>query len=213
MQDESYYTCWQLEGLQDYLISCLNKLCSSDTGLTFASKMHLSGQYEGIFRYFFLIPIRNLLNELTQGKVIIYEENKYPYNCMGPVRYLWKPLDTTTNEKRFLWLWTHPSVFDQIKDQFVKIFNIRSNEDSLTEPPEHKKAKMESDSIKVNDLIIKNDSVKITCLKDKLIRLKLLGPLSTTILSYALKIEDFSNFDQTSAAKWSNNDELTKYYK
>jgi hypothetical protein len=156
--------------------------------------MHLNGQYE--------------------GKVVIYEADKYPYSCLGPVRYLWKPLnDVESAEKRLLWLWTHPSIFNQIKTQFIKIFEIKIDEDAA--PPESKKAKLDEDSVKLNNLTFKNDKITIQCLKDKLIRFKLLGPLSTTILSYALKIEDFNKFDKNvdlSTLKWSNNEELLKFY-
>ena len=150
--------------------------------------MHLSGQYE--------------------GKVIIYEENKYPYDCIGPVRYLWKALNNTdTVENRMLWLWSHPSMFNQIKTQLFQIFNLKVEKDS-SEPPESKKAKFENNLVINDGLEFKNDKVIIKCLKDKLVRFKLLGPLSTTILSFALKIEDFSKL--VGNVKWSNNTELTK---
>ena len=91
----------------------------------------------------------------------------------------------------------------------MKIFDIRNeNEENSPQPPGNKKAKIEIEPI--NDLILKNDFVTINCLKDKLVRLKLLGPLATTILSFALKIEDFSRLSSQTTQKWTNNEELSK---
>jgi hypothetical protein len=123
---------------------------------------------------------------------------------------LWKPSNESNSERRLLWIWTHPLIYNQIKLEFIKIFEIENNkEENSPEPPENKKAKIETEII--NDLIFKNDFVTLKCLKDKLVRFKLLGPLATTILSFALKIEDFSKLNLQTIQKWTNNDELSKY--
>ena len=123
---------------------------------------------------------------------------------------MWKPSNESNSERRLLWIWTHPLIYNQIKLEFIKIFEIENNkEESSPEPPENKKAKIETEII--DDLIFKNDFVTFKCLKDKLVRFKLLGPLATTILSFALKIEDFSKLNLQTIQKWTNNDELSKY--
>lgn len=59
------------------------------------------------------------LNGQCEGKAVLYEENKYPYNCIGPVRFLWHPL-SVQSEQRTIWIWSHPSTFKQIKTQLVQ---------------------------------------------------------------------------------------------
>ena len=123
---------------------------------------------------------------------------------------MWKPSNESNSERRLLWIWTHPLIYNQIKLEFIKIFEIENNkEENSPEPPENKKAKIETEII--NDLILKNNFVTLKCLKDNLVRFKLLGPLATTILSFALKIEDFSKLNHQAIQKWTNNDELSKY--
>lgn len=192
IQDESYHICWQIEGDQDYIINSLNRLCSSNTGLTFASKVYLNGNYE--------------------GKLIAYEANKYSSSCIGPIRYLWKPLDINeTSANRIIWLWIHPSMYNQIETEFIKIFEIECEKIE----PEIKKCKLEQEAVDnsvqdIKNLSFKTDKVHIQCLKDKLVRFKLLGPLSTTILKNALKLEDLSKAEINNNNKWSVNEELVK---
>ncbi len=150
-----------MEGKEEDLIKGLSKLCSQQTGLTFGAKMFLNGQYE--------------------GNVILYEESKYPFNCIGPVRFLWKCKsdDSDQNEQRKLWIWSHPSIYQQVETQLKNVFDLnekKENEDENSSPV-FKKRKLKNE-------------IYLQSLKDKLVRFKLLGPLSTTILANVLKTVD-----------------------
>ena len=161
-----------MTGKEDELIKGLSKLCSQQTGLTFAAKMYLNGQYE--------------------GNTILYEENKYPFNCIGPVRFLWKykSNDCDKNELRNLWIWSHPSIYQQVENQLKNVFDLNDEKDVDDEntAPAVKKRKLQNDK---NKICLKS-------LKDKLVRFKLLGPLSTTILGNVLKTVDLMDeYDQS----------------
>lgn len=137
--------------------------------------MYLDGQYE--------------------GRLAAYEADKYPLKCIGPVRFLWKVRDCEVgcDERRALWIWCHPSTYKSIAAQFQHVFNLSANssKDQITEE------KMDMD---INDRITKTTAVesdvfssnderdiRLVCLKDKLVRLKLLGPMSTSILANVLQ--------------------------
>jgi hypothetical protein len=187
-----------MEGAQQDLITGLNKLCSTGAGLTFAAKISLNGQYE--------------------GRVILYEANKYPFNCIGPCRFLWKPTDEANSDtsQRKIWLWLHPSIYKHIQQELINIFEltnstcdstkvINENDDS----PAVKKRKVEEKTTQ-NDSVFKDvvddsavwsnntKTIQLKNLKDKLIRFKLLGPLSTTILANVVNVADLSKLEKNS---------------
>lgn len=191
VHDESYYICWQLEADETFLLENLSKICSSENGLTFGSKMYLNGQYE--------------------GSCVVYELNKYPMGAIGPVRFLWKPKVTETTNERHLWIWIHPSINDQMKFLLIELFGLKENsDDSVTEPPQSKKAKVD-EKIKQpeppRDLEFENSQIRVKCLKDRLNRFKLLGPYSTTILGNAIKHVALDSITE----EWSNNTHLIDY--
>jgi hypothetical protein len=140
------------------LLKGLSSLCSTQTGLTFAAKMYLNGQYE--------------------GNTILYESNCYPFKCIGPVRYLWEQVDINDPESfRKLWIWSHPAISQQLEKQFNYVFNL-NEEEKDDDSPVNKRRK---------------NNIYLTLLKDRLVRFKLLGPLSTIILANVLKPVDFQD--------------------
>lgn len=169
LHDESYYICYEIQGEEEKLVNGLNRLCSPETGLTFAAKIYMSGKCE--------------------GRTVLYEAGQYPYKCIGPCRFLWKPSET---KDKTLWLWIHPAVNSQVEAELFKIFDQE-------ESPVVKKIKTghETES-KCN-----KNNVKITCLKDELVRFKLLGPVSTPILGNVLRTIDSDGFEKQ-AKIWNN---------
>lgn len=186
--------CHELKGRQDDLLNGLKRLCSQETGLTFAAKITLSGQCE--------------------GRTIIYEADKYPFNCIGPCRFIWKVENVLNNEEyRTLWIWSHPSIYKQVEDQLIEIFQFKKIE-STDKVPEEEEDNQDSPLAKKRKIIPKcsnlneakpisnnqipqawsnQSNINLRCLKDKLVRFKLLGPLCTTILANVLKTIDQSD--------------------
>jgi hypothetical protein len=193
-KDESYQVCYELKGKQDELIAGLNRLSSIETGLTFAAKISLNGQYE--------------------GRTILYEADSYPNKCLGPCRFMWMPVNTNCQQEadRRIWLWVHPSFYTQFEMELLKIFqlkpkinleNLNINSESTEDVPALKKRKLENkktnevelDSIDMHSWTNNQKTIHVKCLKDKLIRFKLLGPLSATILSSVLHVADLDQIE------------------
>ena len=180
IHDESYYVCMQLDACSEQdLINGLNKLCSPEFGLTFAAKIYLNGQCE--------------------GNTILYEENKYPFNCIGPVRFNWHPSQNqdTIEKKRSIWIWSHPSIYSQIEAELVSVFKLSKQNESASDSPQTKKIKLNNED--QNGLYYESfDERKIVLkpLKDKLNRFKLLGPMSTNILANLLQTADSSSTEE-----------------
>ncbi|CAF0708528.1 unnamed protein product [Brachionus calyciflorus] len=174
LHDESYYVCHELIGEENQLVQGLNRLCSQETGLTFGAKITITGKCE--------------------GRTILYEIDQYPYNCIGPCRFIWKP---GQNENRILWVWTHPSIFKKFENELIKLFGLESDQE---ESPVAKKRKLGSDH-ELN--CWKSNNIKLKCLKDELVRFKLLGPLSTPILGNVLRTIPSRNFEKQTEI-WNN---------
>jgi hypothetical protein len=132
---------------------------------------------------------------------------------------MWKPEAVSCDEKqRTIWLWSHPSVYKQIENELIHIFNLETanlastsslatNDEANNDSPLSKKRKLTESSgpgpVEVNlqerektrfHSPCKN--IELKCLKDKLIRFKLLGPLATTILGNVLKTIDEKDMKQ-----------------
>jgi hypothetical protein len=160
IKDESYLSCWEIEGTQEDILSGLQRLCSSQTGLTFASSAHLNGKFE--------------------AQVDVYEQNSYPYKYIGKVRYMWDPIqDDRLNGQRVIRLWTHPSMLDSLQTQLEGVFG-----DVGGQQPQIKRAKL------MESVVFQTPSISIRLIKGGFNRFKLLGPLSTTILSNIINLVD-----------------------
>jgi hypothetical protein len=184
--------CFELEGAEQDLINGMNKMCSRETGVTFAAKMSLTGHYE--------------------GRVVLYEADKYPFGCLGPCRFMWMPssgLVTSEASQRRIWLWVHPSIHRQVLQELVNIFNLQKEDaqeivEKSDDSPAVKKRKFETESSAKQPsedsrvAVFSNElkAIKLTNLKDKLMRFKLLGPLSSTILGSVLNQADFSELEK-----------------
>jgi hypothetical protein len=105
-------------------------------------------------------------------------------NCIGPVRFLWKFQDGLS-DRRALWIWCHPSTYKVIGEQLVRVFNLSGNKDVAS--GEQSEEKMETDTDE--NILSSNDekNINLLCLKDKLVRFKLIGPMSTSVLANVLK--------------------------
>lgn len=147
-------------------------MCSSQTGLTFAAKIYLTGQCE--------------------GNTILYEADKYPFNCIGPVRFLWHP---KIHEQRSIWIWSHPAIYKQVEDQLTDIFKLVKT--TASDSPQIKKRKLsektEEKNHEENFESTDDSNIKLKSLKDKLNRFKLIGPMSTTILANLLQTTESTN--------------------
>lgn len=126
-----------------------------------------------------------------EGSTFLYEKNSYPFSAIGEISYQWKsdpqPKDTDANfsRDRCLWIWCHPACFELLWKQLLNVFELDNGTETIP------------------DKILKTNSVKIVSLKDSLVRYRLTGPCSTTVLSQILHIADVSSVSKTGdPLKW-----------
>lgn len=56
----------------------------------------------------------DLTDGLKEGMAIMYKPHLYPYHCIGPVSFLWEPAAMAVGELRKVWLWVHPSIYEEV---------------------------------------------------------------------------------------------------
>ncbi|XP_074540482.1 ribonucleases P/MRP protein subunit POP1 [Halichoeres trimaculatus] len=89
LQDLSYYCCIELQGEESNLLASLSQMTSKETGPTFAAPLCVSGQ--------------------RQGSVVVYKAGHYPLQPVGPVTFVWKPQSQGSTHRQ-LWIWAHPTL-------------------------------------------------------------------------------------------------------
>uniref|UniRef100_T1J060 Uncharacterized protein n=1 Tax=Strigamia maritima TaxID=126957 RepID=T1J060_STRMM len=194
VEDISYYNCIELKGKQKFLIDQLSKLTCNECGETFKSQNAIAGERE--------------------GNTFLYGANRYPYDAIGPVKFLWKPMaENELNDdcQRVIWIWVHPATHNTIIEQFIDVFGLIKREldrkrkilDNEFVGNRKKKLKGEA-SIGVMDVsdtrvshlmrpvervqIYDGSGVVLTDLKDTLVRFRLYGPQSTRVLGCVLRM-------------------------
>lgn len=174
-------------------------MCSPETGLTFAAKISLEGKFEG--RTMLYEPDRYPYHLIGPARFLWRPVES---NNNNQTRTLW------------LWTHPaiHQTVYEQIKIIFQlseqrKILEV-SNEMEVSvvnsqdeDSPISKRRKMNESNEKIDNLnkektekrtdsvliceFNEETGIKLKSLKDQLVRFKLLGPLSTTILANVLQ--------------------------
>eukprot|EP00002_Diphylleia_rotans_P016122 TRINITY_DN3132_c0_g1_i5.p1 TRINITY_DN3132_c0_g1~~TRINITY_DN3132_c0_g1_i5.p1 ORF type:complete len:686 (-),score=89.81 TRINITY_DN3132_c0_g1_i5:113-2170(-) len=89
--DASYYNVFELCGPETSIISLLRRLCPSSF-CAFAAKSYLNGA--------------------RSGRCHLYHPEKYPFQLICPVQFLWRP--PQDGENRLLWLMIHPSAVSEL---------------------------------------------------------------------------------------------------
>lgn len=190
--DLSYYSCIELEGSQEKLLKKLAYLIDNSRGNVFASKMYLEGAKE--------------------GHCVMYHPKCHPYKAIGPVSFLWRPVydmqthkyltEVPLNTKRKLWIWCHPSCYDELNQAFLDIFCLKELDKSVTDnKPLPFACKLTFTKLERHfrkEKIFASKHVKMTLLKNTLIRHRLIGPMSLIVLSRVLKLANVTDSSDSS---------------
>lgn len=201
-QDISYYGCIELEGPFQTLKQKFQKICNQECGLRITANAFIRGNREGL--------------------VDLFKIDSYPLNAIGNVSFLWKPEpDLEIAQTRTIWIWIHPSFFNEVLEELVKLFELEIVPSSTEKIPEstmeveevNKKPQKLNSCTKKDDklnFITKNHAnnrnreyrsdtnrVRLKTLKDTLNRFRLTGPLSHAVLFRALKNYDNNSVQQT----------------
>ena len=137
-----------------------------------------------------------------EEEVVVYE-GRGGGRCVGRVTYLWRP---GQGEERLLWLWVHPAIYHQILQLLTALFDLQGQEEEeqQDEGPDLKKPRLEEPkppkSVHLTKLaprllpptVLKSTcgQVLITLLENSLNRFRLVGPLSSAVLSHAIQVSD-----------------------
>ncbi|XP_063707561.1 ribonucleases P/MRP protein subunit POP1 [Culicoides brevitarsis] len=200
-QDISFYGCIEVEGDFETLKTGFRRICSQNCGLTITANAFIRGNRE--------------------GNVDIFKADSYPNNVIGRVSFIWRP--ESDSQSRILWIWVHPSFFNDVLDELVKLFDLKivdsgpNNEETSMDVDETSSQKSKNSTKKADKLNFvtknhaetrnpeyknENSGVRVKSLKDTINRFRLTGPLSHAVLFKALKnYENSSNSEQNS---WFN---------
>ncbi|XP_055597982.1 ribonucleases P/MRP protein subunit POP1 [Uranotaenia lowii] len=164
LQDLSYYGCIELTGDESILRQELQRICSDKVGLTMVAKAYMSG--------------------VRAGQVWLFQIDQYPLHCLGQIKFLWKP-QTTTQEKRTVWLFAHPVFYNSLVNELKKLFALK-NAHYKGESMEGAEIKAPS-SIRIPTYENLDIEVRLRELKDTLNCFRLTGPLANSVLRAAIK--------------------------
>ncbi|XP_055855952.1 ribonucleases P/MRP protein subunit POP1 [Episyrphus balteatus] len=183
LQDISFYACLEIQGGFEEIVKGFGSLTSSKCGLGIGAKTFASGRRE--------------------GSIELFQSGQYPNGSMGKVSFLWKPQD---NGIRILWIFIHPSAYNEILKEIIKIFDLKStktekvpieseNDDKMNGSPNKKKALQLQFVTKTfayqRAPKYQNESKTLSLveLKDTMNRFRLTGPLSQAVLGKAFKVK------------------------
>ncbi|KAG8226960.1 hypothetical protein J437_LFUL009511 [Ladona fulva] len=206
IQDISYYKCIELSGELECISNGLKLLTRDECGRTFCAKTWLNGGTEGsvtVFHSDTAYPCGAIGQVLFLWRPIVTERVES--------RYLSEEMESSVLQKgRTIWIWIHPSYYKEVLEELMKVFkmklssSVRFHKDDLE--PSMKKPKLgssisESESKDVlpnlevsaeKELDVRlfshagphyeGKGVQMTLLEDKLVRLRLTGPLSQAVL-------------------------------
>lgn len=154
--DVSYLGCIQLSGSVENLTRIFASITNSKCGLTTNAKCYMNGERE--------------------GATYIYNIDKYPYECLGKVTFIWDICDVSNATIRFF---VHPSFYLDLVELFKKCFGL-IKVDSI--------ADIDATSPVLNsNRYIGKTSIEMVELNQVFNRFRLIGPLSHAVLKDVLK--------------------------
>ncbi|XGW15157.1 hypothetical protein V3C99_000995, partial [Haemonchus contortus] len=174
VRDKSYLSCILIShSKQDELIAMLSPLCVNSASPTFAFKSGLDGRYE--------------------VSTLIHHPGQYPRGLIGPARFLW----SKEGELHRLSIWIHPSCRDQLLDLLKELLQLSDEEQSeddddeksITVPHTVEEWRLSRLRVHTHNWTGKH-GIEVQDLRDQLVRIRLYGPLSVSIVSDALKLVD-----------------------
>ncbi|XP_026351451.2 ribonucleases P/MRP protein subunit POP1 [Ursus arctos] len=205
LQDLSYYCCLELKGKEEEILKALSPMCSIDTGLTFAAVHCLSGKRQGSVMLYranrypqeMLGPVTFIWkSEGTPGhtsesrqlwiwlhpslKQDVLEELKAVCQCVEPLKSTVctpSPLPTTSEEKSQT----------ELPDEKIGKKRKRKDDGESVQPVKKVIGDGTRDPHQPSSWICPATGIVISDLTMEVNRLRLIGPLSHSVLTEALK--------------------------
>lgn len=198
IQDISYYTCVEILGPLEILISSLQKHC--DPSFNFREECFFKGEKE--------------------GSIMFYKKDEFPHFPRGNINFMWKP--ESSNESitfSTIWLWIHPGIYQEIFYDLVSSFKFQlispADSEEIFEEEIFKDVNKMPSAFKIPKEItlpvFRNESeCKMTILRNSLNRFRISGPLTLCTLTDALKLPNIgieSNIESINKSM-NGNDEI-----
>lgn len=166
VQDISYVGCIELNGTVPTIREAFQRMTSNNGGLGVTAKTYLNGNRE--------------------GTIDLFRRDIYPIGSLGRVSFIWKPV-TEDTAIRVLWLFVHPSIYEEVVNEFVNVLKLIKVEE------------LNSDSLMPPKYSNQVDNVTLVELRNTLNRFRLTGPLSQAVLTKAFKCKSIENIATNSA--------------
>ncbi|XP_025306111.1 ribonucleases P/MRP protein subunit POP1 isoform X2 [Canis lupus baileyi] len=204
LQDLSYYCCLELKGKEEEILKALSPMCSTDAGLTFAAVHCLSGKHQGSV---LLYRAKKYPQEMLGPVTFIWKSERTPVHT-SESRQLWIWFHPTLKQDILEELKAACQCVEPIKSTICTPDPLltTSQEKSQTELPDEKigkKRKWKDDGENAKPVKVMGDGTRdphqpyswvspatgiiISDLTMEMNRLRLIGPLSHSILTEALK--------------------------
>lgn len=156
IQDISYISCIEICGPLDILKRGFDRISNKNLGLSIAAKPFVSGQRE--------------------GSIELFAIDAYPYGALGRFQFVWQRKEEGEGKHR-LWLFAHPSVYQVLVNEFVKLYQLQPNQNKDSS----------SQLYHVQSYSNEVTNVELCELKNHLNRFRLTGPLSHSVVLSALR--------------------------
>lgn len=101
LQDISYFSCIQIEGPRDILVTKLKLICDNSVCLNIGAKAYEKG--------------------IREGETTLFKLNSEPKQAIGTVSFHWKP---NTEHNSSLWMWVHAAYYPEVLDTLITCFDL-----------------------------------------------------------------------------------------
>lgn len=166
IQDISYIGAIEISAPLEVFKIKLDQIISRDVGLSFTAKCYMNGT--------------------RCGKINLFKINKYPSGAITKVEFLWRPKESENEKIKTLWIFVHPSVYQEVLHELITLFELQNVNASSPQS--------DVNLITKNDTSVRNpkyhnlsQDVTLIELRNTLNRFRMTGPFSNAVLSKAFQ--------------------------
>lgn len=104
VQDLSYIGCIEIRGPFAALRTGFDRMMGANLGLSICAKVYTNGN--------------------RHGTVDLFKPGRYPFGALGRVNFIWKQEDPTMPSVQRVWIFVHPSIYQNVVAEFVSLFAL-----------------------------------------------------------------------------------------
>ena len=150
-KDVSYLCCIEILGKEENILNGISSLCNCQAGkvifryvlsnlgwrkqIFMSIKIYLTNYQSPLLHKllsleFFLGPTigaKMCLEGTREGECVLFKQGSYPVGAIGPVTFLWRPKSESEPFERQLWIWCHPSCYEELWKELESSFSQSEN--------------------------------------------------------------------------------------